>query len=329
MTAQRVGPDRLREALRGNDPEISQAEALDLIAASPFPQREVVLASVLQDPGETTAVRSAVADTLGRIPTRDSELVLLANLRVAQWRVRAAILRALGGIGGREELVAIEDLHLSERDREQGMAAFAGALIAHRLGLPGHELPVPAEEQLPRVPDEQARPIEISLLRAELAGKVLEDVARQPYGIEYDRARLVRLACNRRVNVVCPNRVLLEAGGLERLRERKALAGVVALESPETGDYSVSYVIMIAPAGSTSRVQIVAPRCSGRPGLAGTGVVTHNRLEFTLRSVERPGTFPILLSGEASVDGIAFHHAIASREQLPSREPDLLPRPRV
>ncbi|HEY7140103.1 MAG TPA: HEAT repeat domain-containing protein [Methylomirabilota bacterium] len=324
MATRTVTLDQLREALHGGRSDIAQGEAFALLAASSFPEREVLLGSVLQDRREPTAVRSAAAIALGRIPTRESEQILLTNLAAEEWRVQVEVLRALGKIGGAEALAAIDRLRLPAED--PGGAAFAASLIAHRLRLPGHELPLPPGERLLKVPEERAHAIRVSPLPPELARKAILDLARQPYGVEYDENRLVRLECVRRVNVVCPNRQLTEAGQVARLRERKAVAAVVALQSPETGDYSVSYIVMVAPAGSAGRVQIIAPRCSGRPGLAGTGNVVDDRLAFELRTVERPGAFPMELSGELVTGEIRFRRAVVSPEQTPSRRPGLLRR---
>jgi hypothetical protein len=305
--------------MRGGDPEIGRGEAFALLAAYPYPEREERLGSVLRDRRESQSTRSAAAIALGRIASRDSQQVLLANLPTSEPVIQTEILHGLGRIGGPETLAAIETLRLSE-DRGKESAAFAAALIAHRWGLEGHELPLPPEEHLLKIRAEKSEPVRVSPLTSEQAAKVIADLARQPYGIEYDPERLVRLECAWGRNVVCPNREFTSPGSVVRLAERKALAGVVALESPETGDYSVSYLLLVAPKGRSAR--ILAPRCSGREALAGTGEVVDDRLEFHLRAVERPGAFPIELDGEFTGE-LRFRRAVISLDRVPSRTPAL------
>src|SRR5438034_928481 len=138
MESQPVSLDRLREAMHGGDPEIERGEAFAVLAASPYPQREVLLGGALRDGSEPTAIRAAAAIALGRIATRDSEQVLLANLRTGEPPVQAEVLRALGRIGGLEALAAIDALPLPMQERVKDAVDFSAALIAHRLGLAGH-----------------------------------------------------------------------------------------------------------------------------------------------------------------------------------------------
>jgi HEAT repeats len=323
MATQPVDLDRLRKAIRGGDPEIARGEAFALLTASPFAEREKLLGSVLQDRSERPASRSAAAIALGQIATRDSEQILLANLSAGEPTIQAEVLRALGRIGGREALAGIDALRLPAQAPRKATAEFGAALIAHRLRLEGHDLPLPSEDRLLKTPSEQSQPMRVSTLRSEDAAKVVDDLKRYPHGIEYDQGRLVRLECGKRVNVVCPNREFTESSAVARLAQQKALVGVVALRSPETGDYSVSYLLMVAPGGPSTRLKIIAPRCSGRPGLAGTGELAGDRMVFHLRTVERPGAFPMEVSGEFVAGEIRFRRAVISLDQVPSRTPAL------
>ena len=321
MASQSVNLDRLLKAMRGGDVEIGRGEAFALLAASPYPQREELLGGVLQDHRESSAIRSGAAIALGRIPTHDSEQILLANLHAEEPMVQAEVLRALGRVGGRDAIAAIDSLGLPARD----VAEFATALIAHRLRLDGHDLTLPAEEHLLKIPGGTSHPMRASTLTPEQTAKVSADLARQPCGIDYDQEKLVRLECAGRVNVVCPNRDLSTPDAIASLVQHKALAGVVALESPETGDHSISYLLLIAPSKSSDVVNIIAPRCSGRPGLVGTGDIAGDQLEFRLRAVERPGAFPMELAGEFSAVGLRFSQVVISLEQVASRRPALRP----
>ena len=86
------------------------------------------------------------------------------------------------------------------------------------------------------------------------------------------------------------------------LTQRKAVLALGALQSPETGDYSVSYVFLSRPAPTGGAIAIMAHRCSGAPALAGTAAVVAAQIEFELRSVRRPGASAISVKG-AMQDG--------------------------
>jgi hypothetical protein len=322
MGAEPVSLERLRKAIRGADPAIARGEAFALLAAGPFQKREELLGQSLHDPGEPATSRRAAAIALGRIATAEAEQTLLAGLKGTEPPVQADIMRSLGRIGGRTALKAIEALDVPPPARPA--AGFAMGLIAHRLGLDGHDLAPPSEKQLLEVPEE-SRKIDASPLEPERAAKVLADLRLQPYGIDYDPETLVRLQCGPRVNVVCPSLEVMKPGGIARLTERKALAGVAAYESPETHDYSVSYLLLTAPEGSSGGVHIHALRCSGRGALAGSGNVEGDRLIFRLRSLERPGGFRVELSGLLTEERLRFRVAKVSHDQLPSLLPTRTP----
>ena len=321
MATQPSNPDRLRRAMRGGDPEIERAEAFALLAVSLLPEKEELLAGVLQDRTESPAIRSAAAIALGRIFSPESEQILVANLGADEPAVQIEVLLSLGRIGGPRALATIDSWRLPMQDRRHEAAAFAEALIAHRLRLDGYDLaPIPEAHLLP-IPRRRSQQVRAYPVPAEESEKVIADLARQPYGIEYDREKLVRLACGERINVWCPNREFTAPRGVVRLLDRKALAGVVALRSSETGDHSVSYLLMTAPRRPSASVIIFAPRCTGRTALAGAGEIVGNRLEFSIRAVDRPGAFAMDLSGDFTSGELLFSRAAISVEQVPSRRP--------
>jgi hypothetical protein len=313
---------RLRIALRDGDPEIAPGAALFLLAESSISGREKILGDILRNGAESVPMRSAAATALGRIPTAAAESVLLANLDEEEPTLRS-VLVALGAIGRVPALAAIEQLQLPEDDARRAPSVFAVTLIAHRLRLPGHDVAVPPDDQLLSVPDSGVEQILASPVPADEAAKVVNDLRRQPYGIEYEPDQLIALKCRRGINVLCPNRELVGPAGRRSLIERKALAGTVALKSPETGGYSVSYLLQSSPSGEGTGVHILAPRCSARQGLAGQGTVESDALVFELHAVGRPGATPILLRGRWADDDIHFDRAALSVSQVPARTPAL------
>lgn len=319
MATQSINLERLRKAAGRGDPEIGRGEAFALLAASRAPKGQELLASVLQDLAEPAAIRSAAALAIGRIPTREAEQILIGNLKDADPAVQPEILRALGRIGREQALAAIDSLRLPERDHRVLAAQFAAALISHRLGREGHEWPLPPEESMLKAPRKNVQPIRFSPVAAEQSRKVIDDLTRQLYGVEYDNKRLAHVDCAGEMNVVCINLKFTEPGSTRRLLERKALLGVAAFRSLETGDYSSAYLLMTAPAKPPGGVNIVVPYCSGKLALAGRGEVAGDRMKFQLRAVERPGAAAVEISGDFAAGQLTIGRAVTSLERAPRR----------
>lgn len=325
MATEPYSLDRLRRAALGGDPEIERGEAFALLAASEYPERVEILAAILADRGEPAVIRAAAAIALGRIATAEAERALLDNLGSAEPRVQSEILRSLGRIGGERSLAAIEALEIREEDPRAEAARFAAALLAHRFRLPGHDLPFPDATMLLPTPEKGVREVRFSPVGPEEMPEILEGLRRQPYGIEYDTASFLRFDCGGETDVICLNRDFTSPEGIGSLLERKALAGVVVLKSPETGMYSVSYLLLTSPEERVPGLRILAPRCSGKPALAGTARGGAERLDFSLRAVDRSGARPVEVEGSYVAGQIATVRAVAGIERVRVRRPAFRP----
>jgi hypothetical protein len=312
--------EALPDVVLGRDRRYPRAEAMARLAASSHPERESLLGRVLERPDDERRYRVVAAITLGRIDTPAAQQRLLGNLRDEQPALNE-VLRSLGRIGDREALAAIESLKLPGDHPARGTAAWAASLISYRLGLSGHQLRMPTEaELLHRPADTVALRIDVRKLEPEAATVVVEALRRYPYGgVALDPASVTRLTCAGEVNIICMNRQFSGPGGLEKALERKAFVAVGALQSPETGDYSPSYLVMTHPTGAPGAVELIAPRCSGTFALAGTGRIAGDRAEFELRSVRRPGARSIFVRGAVVNGVIEAAEAVSSRTKEPAR----------
>jgi len=316
--------EKVPDVVLGRDPKFARAEAMAQLAASDRADRETLLVQVFENAIEPRRYRIVAAIALGRVATPGAERILLHNLPKTADDCFPEVLRSLGRIGGPEALGAIDALKLPAQHPASRTAAYAATLIAHRLGLPGHELPFPAETNLLNPPATQTRPIEFTQLEQATAREVLDAMKQHPYGIAFDPAKLTQIRCAGEINVVCPNSEFLRTAAA-RLKERKAVLAVGALQSPETGDYSVSYVFLTRPAARIAgTIEIMVHRCSGTLALAGTGKIVGARVEFELRSVRKPGAWAISVKGGMEDGRIQITKAASSTIREKGREPGRL-----
>ena len=311
--------DRLPDVVLGRDPGFSRPAAFAALAASDLPDREELLGAVLEETAERPEIRTAAVVALGRVATAESERVLLANLDQQTPRVLAEIARSLGCIGSEGALARVEGLIRSADPRVAEAARFGAALIAHRLGLPGHELAMPAQSKLLTPP--AASPttaIEFRPEGAERRKAILEDLRRYPLrGVEYDEESIARILCAGAEHALLLNREI--SGSTDRLFERKALAGVVAPRSLETDEYCIGQIVLTAPADAAIDVQLATG--SGALTLAGQGRPAGSAVEFTLNAVARPGALPLLVSGALDGAAVTIREAVAGTVREPARLP--------
>ena len=311
--------DRLTDVVLGRDPGFSRPAAFAALAASDLPDREELLGAVLEETGGRPEIRTAAVVALGRVATAESERVLLANPDEQTSRVLAEIARSLGCIGSEVALARVEGLIRSADPRVAEAARFGAALIAHRLGLPGHELAMPAQSKLLTPP--AASPttaIEFRPEGAERRRAILEDLRRYPLrGVEYDEESIARILCAGAEHALVLNREI--SGSTDRLFERKALAGVVAPRSLETDEYCIGQIVLTAPADAAIDVQLATG--SGALTLAGQGRPAGSAVEFTLNAVARPGALPLFVSGALDGAAVTIGEAVAGTVREPARLP--------
>jgi HEAT repeat protein len=324
MTVGAIPTDRLRDVVLGRDRAFARPAAFAQLAASTLPDREQLLATVLDGASERPDVRTSAAIALGRIATDASERLLLEGLAHAHSprRLRQAIARALGRIGGEAALAPLDQWGRSTDRPVADAARFGAALIAHRLGLAGHDLPLPdASQLLPPPSPPGARPIAFGPAPPDLGAQVIDGLRCFPCRfVEYDEDSILAISCGDARLALALNREL-RVGSID-LFERTALAGVVALRSDETDRYSIGLVLLTTPADDEVNLQVVT--ASGRPTLFGSARRTGTDLAFELRALARPGARATRIAGALSGGRVTVHDAVSSAVREPPRRPLLV-----
>ncbi len=321
--------ESIHVALNRKDPDLSPGEALGLLSPARFPEAVAVLTEVLEDPERHTPLRSGAAIVLGRIESADAERVLLRNVDRVPEPVRAEILRSLGQIGTLDALPAVLEARAKSEGATAETARFASILISCRFHLDIGEWPeVPPTDMLD-VPAERQVVVRADPPSPDRARQVLSDLQQYPSGgVRLSPENMVELRCRGETNVLCLNHEVSNENSADLLMRAPTLLAVVALESPETSEFSVSFVVLTNPADES--VRVAAFRCSGKLALAGVGRRTKEGLDFSLRSVARPGALPIEVRATFTGGRLEVTSATAGVDRLPARIPraGVPPRPR-
>jgi len=287
----------VRAAVRGAVSEPSRAAAIELLARSSYPNRHRDLEHVLEDDEAPSRLRYRAAISLPRADPVAASEILVAATRIRDRRVLAGVMRALGQVGGREALDAIERALPSTEGTARAHAEFAALLIAHRLGLDGFDAPAPAAGELIEMAADHGRRLHVRRAPSATAERCVTDLGSRPYGIELDADASYEFRCDRCSGAVMRNRAFTRGDALETLGRRKALFAIGALRDDSTGSYTAAAVFLTSPAADAGRVRISVHLTNGERVFAGEASVSDGAARWSLAAVKRLGAFPVRAEG--------------------------------
>ena len=283
---------RARTALMTDQSPPNVGDAIEVLASSQFPNRHRDLERVLNDSKASSRLRMRAALALARSDREAAREILRSAVDIEDAIVLNGVLRALGMIGGADELTSIERVMPSLKGRTRDQAQFARTLIAHRLGRSDAIPDAPAEGKVLEPAVNCGRRVHTRVARPGTIERTLSS-ASSLYGIEVDEQALVEYSCERSSGAILLNRDLRKAP--ELLRKRPALVGLEARRNRSSGDYSVSYVILSKPVGDAIEVNVHLT--NGTRVFTGRAEVRGDVVSWTVRAIQRPGAFPFRASG--------------------------------
>ncbi|MGQ0643482.1 MAG: HEAT repeat domain-containing protein [Gemmatimonadaceae bacterium] len=286
----------IRATLRGAPSAMSQAAALELVAASNYPSKHRELQRVLDDESASPKLRYLAAVNLTRCETRAAHQILVNAVRFTDERLRAGVMRALGQIGGEDALKAIERVLPETTGSARTQAAFAATLIAHRLGLPSHDAPTPSAREVLEMAPEQGIRVHIRGALSTEVDRSLLSLGSRPYGIELAEDPMYEYRCDRCAGTIMLNREFTERDALSQLQKRKAIFGIGTVRDESSGTYSAAALFLTAPAGNGVRISVHLT--NGSQLFVGDATVRGAEATWNLRAVRRLGAFPIRAEGD-------------------------------
>lgn len=317
---ERVSLKGLRAVVAGHDRSLPRDVAMTLLVASDLPTRHRDLKAVLSDEQESPAMRYLAAINLGRVGTPEAVEALIRSSNTRDEAALEGIITALGYIGGISALEVISEFKRHGAKFVAARAEFAAALISHRLGLDGNDLPVYDRESYLAILG-AARPFRITAAGAAAAELCLRSLADQPFGVEFAERPMYQIRCERNALMIVFNRVLIGGEAIQMLRERKTLWGVIARRSEQTGLYSAGHLILSSPAKEGDEINVLIHRLKGESAYAGTARVEGDRAWFTIGTISQPGAVAVMIEGSYRQGRLDITTSQSATYSLKKREP--------
>lgn len=322
MSNPQISLDQLRDVVLGRDARIPRVEAIALLRTSDFSDKEQLFAEVLENEHEPAAIRSAAAMSLGRIMTLRAEEMLIKNSQIADQGVLADVVKALGRIGDRSALVVLEKVKQNAIGLAAEQARFAAALISHRLGVAGNDLPVPTSEDLLALPGNTILAIQVTRANASEAEESLHSLAMEPFGIDFAKDFTYQVRCGRSTRMIMLNRDFTDSDAIKKLIERKAFLGVVATRFEESDMYSPSFLLLTSPVKQSSMINILIHRTTGALAFSGTAQVEGDLATFSIRTISQPGANPVQIEGTFTDGKLNITTALSATFRQKRRQPE-------
>jgi HEAT repeats len=354
-------PDQLnlvRNVITGRDTSFPRTQAIGLLRASNVPDKYRDFQLLLENEQESPSVRYLAARSLGRINTPEAVEILIKNSQICDEYVLTGVMLSLGRIGDRKTLEVISRVKESATGLAASQAEFAAALISHRLGLEGNDLPIPNSSEylelsgsaassfqvtqvsetgihliltairrhlrsligaIPsRLPSKLA---ELRCLRETEVEVCLRSLATQPFGIEYSENNLYQIQCGRNNWMLILNKEFTNQDAVQALQSRKAFPGIIAARYEETGSYSTAFLLFTSPTEQPNILNLLVHRSTGEQIFGGTAQVEGGKANFSIRSISRPGGFPVNVEGTFEGGNLNFETTLSGTQVQERRHP--------
>jgi HEAT repeats len=317
-------PDQLnlvRNVITGRDTSFPRTQAIGLLRASNVPDKYRDFQLLLENEQESPSVRYLAARSLGRINTPEAVEILIKNSQICDEYVLTGVMLSLGRIGDRKTLEVISRVKESATGLAASQAEFAAALISHRLGLEGNDLPIPNSSEYLELSGSAASSFQVTQVSETEVEVCLRSLATQPFGIKYSENNLYNIKCGRNNWMLILNQEFANQDAVQVLQSRKAFPGVIAAKYEETGLYSTAFLLFTSPTDRPSILNLLIHRSTGEQVFAGTAQVEGGKANFSIYSISRPGGFPVNVEGTFESGNLNFETTLSGTQVQERRHP--------
>lgn len=311
---------QLREVLLGRDTNLPRSLAIRLLPRSKLPDKVELLGRLLASEAEPARARVLATYTLLAMrPAGLERLLVDASAKAEDERVLGALATCLGHVGSAGTLAAVDRIRRRTSGAAAARAGFAAALLAHRLDLAGHELPGHGELPLQDMPADGVHDVPVGPAGRDEAAAAIDALGAEPFDVGLSASAMYE-ARGRRDRWMVALDEQHAKGGAPLLRRRKTLLGVLARKHAEDGRYVTAFLILTAPAGRAG-FDIKLHRVDGPQAFIGRAQADADAMRFSIRSVVRPGVFPLAVEGRLEPDGLTVESVRAGERVSERRVP--------
>jgi hypothetical protein len=331
MRADFAPPEPIRDeqaidVAMGRDDSLPRVQAINLLRTRERADAEKaeLLAAVLDDSTLGPQAQHVAIMGLYEVNTPEAQRELLRlSQSMENPKTQATVAQVLGRIGDQEAFEPILEIRDRTEGYTQSQAAFSASLLSYRLNLPGHELPFPDEQELLRLSEsDDAQTMDISPATDEEAALALRSLANESFGVEYDRETMYQIQCGQTTLMLLLNEAFDDESAAEKLRQQKALLGVIGIKSPEEDRYSTGFLILTSPKDANSdQIQLVVHRTKGEQAFAGHLTVDGSQLRASVRTVAQPGVPAIRFKATYENGELSVTEAASATTARPGRMP--------
>lgn len=319
--ATEISEQKLRDIVTGKDRSFERLQAMAVLQASDVSDKHVEFEKVLANEHEPSDLRYRAALHLGNMDTPASLQSLIKNTSVRDRVVLTGVVKALGRIGDQSALSALTRVQRTATGHVQKLARFSAALIAHRLGLEEHDLPVPAEKDQLSLPADRVASISLAIADLKEIKSCLKSIGRQTFGISVDETVAYQMTCDKRQLMILFNRDLRRRSALD-VGKRKTFLGLVAGFNAAASTYSVQYLLLTSPVARSKTVNIFVALTNGDIAFSGQATPGNESYDFKIAAVGRPGAYAVHIKGNWTSDRVSFQEARTSlKTQIARRTP--------
>jgi hypothetical protein len=301
---------------------IQSRDVLDL-ASSGNPGAAAALEALLRGRETPIGVRKAAALGLVRVGTPQAIEMLTSALGEAE--SQPALLMPLLTIVARAADLRLLPAVVTTRDRLSGslqhLARFTAALIAHRFGVSGHDLPLLADEEFVTLPrDDRSTSGSFQIADRSTAEKCLWQLKQSLVGVPLTEEPIYKLTCHRGGWMLLLNQQAYDIGLVTTIRQSPAVIAVLS-SIDNTHGFTPEHYVLTAPAGNNGIATVHVPRAIGYPAWAGQAQVDQNTAQVRLQTRVDSSSLPIDMTVVLREHSVELRSLQFSGELRPKQRP--------
>jgi len=305
LPSRRLGADMIRDGLRGGVRGLTPKTALYLLATRPdIADRHRDFEAVLVDGSAPPIMRYLAALYLGKMDTAEAIAALTRNLRIPDPLVRGRVILSLAGIGDVDALQRIAEVAATLSGPAAADAAWAMRLLAHRHGVSGYEVRMPAAEEYADPRDGAVRSLEVRPSTHHELSALRESIAVEPFGMSIAWDHVYHLQCGARAMLLVPSSAV--AGHGASAAPRSCTLSAIVGHWHGHHDVVPRYFLLTCPGSAPDLTNLSLWTANGRLAFAGAATTSQREARFAVKCLARIGGMALDVGGTFAQGRIEF-----------------------